>query len=280
MDLEEEIDDGYYENNDLYNFGEYLEEEYYYEYEDDENDEDDYEDEDEKNEKVQYDLLLKDAKRCGFNDVNNISIKILRDFIFEYIKLNSDIVFLINSYIIKNDIEIMKYLIQKQVFYIQYASKEIKNNYAIGLYCVKKCSTTLEYLSLELRDNYDIVYNAVKRYNKSLCFASNRLKNDKTLLSICLNDRCFYFFKKSYNEYYIINNLPMIYYFMIKKNRKIGNILRYYSNNFMNNIIKYMKILKYLYIFDNVAIIDENYSIRESLYDGLDVLFDELLEYM
>lgn len=280
MELQEEedfIDDGYYENNDLYNFREYLEEENYNN--DDDDDDEDYEDEDENNDDIiQYELLLKDAKICKWDDVNPESVEILRDFIFEYIKLNNDIMFLIDSYIIKNDIEIIKYLIKKQVFYIQYASKEIRNNYSIGLYCVKKCSTTLAYLSLELRDNYDIVYNAVKRYNKSLYLASERLKNDKTLLSICLNNGLFYFSKESYNEGYIINNLPMIYYFMIKKNRKVGNILRYYSYMFMNIVIRYMKILKYLYLFDNVYI-DEDYSIKESLCDGLVVLFDELLEY-
>lgn len=96
---DEEVDDGYYENNDLYNFREYLEEENYNS--DDDDDDDDYEDEDENNDDViQYELLLKDAKICGFNDVNPESIKILRDFIFEYIKLNNDIIFLIDSYII------------------------------------------------------------------------------------------------------------------------------------------------------------------------------------
>ena len=274
MELQEEdfIDDGYYENNDLYNFEENLEEEY--------NEDDDENDENEGDDDYQYELLLKDAKRCGWDDVNPESVEILRDFIFEYIKTNIDVMFFIDSSFIKNDINIIKYLIRKKVFYIQYASKEIKNNYELGLYCVKKCSTTLEYLSLELRDNYDIVYAAIKKYNKSLCFASNRLKNDKTLLSICLNDGFFYFFKLSYSEDYIINNLPMIYYFMIKKNRKIGSILRYYSNNFMDIVIKYMKILKYLYVFDNVYI-DElsSYSIRQLLYDELDIIFNELLEY-
>jgi hypothetical protein len=272
MELEE-IDDGYYENNDLYNY-----DIHYYEENDDE-----YEDSDDEEYNVdytQYELLFKDAQRCGWDDVNPESVEILRDFVFEYLKTNIDVMFLIDSNFIKNDIDIIKYLIRKQAFYIQYASKEIKNNYEIGLYCVKKCSTTLEYLSSELRDNYDIVYTSVKKYNKSLCFASNRLKNDKTLLSICLNDGFFFFFKQSYSEDYIINNLPMIYYFMIKKNRNIGKLLRYYSKKFMDIVIRYMKILKYLYIFDNVYIDDfSSYSIRQLLYDDLDIFLNELLEY-
>jgi hypothetical protein len=271
---EEEIDDGYYENNDLYHY----EINYY-----DENDKDEDEDSDDEEYNVdytQYELLFKDAQRCGWDDVNPESVEILRDFVFEYIKTNNDVIFFIESNFIKNDIDIIKYLIRKQVFYIQYASKEIKNNYEIGLYCVKKCSTTLEYLSLGLRDNYDIVYASIKKYNKSLCFASNRLKNDKTLLSICLNDGFFYFFKQSYSEDYIINNLPIIYYFMIKKNRNIGKLLTYYSTNFMDKVIKHMKILKFIYIFDNVYIYDESYSIRELLYDGLDIFLNDLFEYM
>ena len=268
---EEEIDDGYYENNDLYIY----EIHYYDEYEENNDNSDDEYDEYNNGLYTDYELLFKDAQRCGWDDENPESEEILRDFIFEYIKTNNDIIFLIDSNFIRNDIDIMKYLIRKQVFFIQYASKEIKNNYAIGLYCVKKSSTTLEYLSAELRDNYDIVYTSVKKYNKSLCFASNRLKNDKTLLSICLNDRFFYFFRQSYSEDYIINNLPIIYYFMIKKNRNIGKLLRYYSDNFMNKVIKQMKILKYLYVFDT-----ESYSIRQLLFDGLDIFLNDLLEYM
>jgi hypothetical protein len=277
MELEEEIDDGYYENNDLYDY----EIHYYDEYDEDTEDEDDEYDEYNDGLYTDYELLFKDAKRCGWDDVNPESEEILRDFIFEYIKTNNDVMFFIESNFIKNDIDIIKYLIKKQVFYIQYASKEIKNNYAIGLYCVKKSSTTLEYLSAELRDNYDIVYASIRKYNKSLCFASNRLKNDKTLLSICLNDGFFYFYKQSYSEDYIINNLPIIYYFMIKKNRNIGKLLRYYSDNFMDKVITQMKILKYLYVFDNVYI-DElsSYSIRESLYDVLYIFLNDLLEYM
>lgn len=273
MELEEEIDDGYYENNDLYDY----EIHYYDEYEEDtEDDDDEYND----GKYTQYELLFKDAQRCGWDDVNPESEEILRDFVFEYIKTNNDVIFFIESNFIKNDIDIIKYLIKKQVFYIQYASKEIKNNYTIGLYCVKKSSTTLEYLSSELRDNYDIVYSSIRKYNKSLCFASNRLKNDKTLLSICLKDGFFYFYKQCYTEDYIINNLPIIYYFMIKKNRNIGKLLRYYSDNFMDKVITQMKILKYLYIFDNVYIDEESYSIRESLYETLDIFLNELLEYM
>jgi len=275
MELKEEIDDGYYENNDLYNYEiNYYEENY---------DEYDYEDSDDEEYNVdytQYELLFKDAQRCGWDDVNPESEEILRDFVFEYIKTNKDVMFFIESNFIKNDINIMKYLVRKQAFYIQYASKEIKNNYEIGLFCVNKSSITLEYLSLELRDNYDIVYASVRRYNKSLCFASDRLKNDKTLLSICLNDGFFYFFKQSYSEDYIINNLPIIYYFMIKKNRNIGKLLRYYSSNFLEKIIKQMKILKFLYIFDNIYIDESSYSIRELLYDELDIFLNELLEYM
>ena len=274
MEEEEEIDDGYYENNDLYNY----EIHYYDEY--DENSEDDEYDEYNNGLYTDYELLFKDAQRCGWNNVNPESEEILRDFIFEYIKTNNDIIFLIDSNFIRNDIDIMKYLIRKQVFFIQYASKEIRNNYAICLYCVKKSSTTLEYLSSGLRDNYDIVYAAIKKYNKSLCFASNRLKNDKTLLSICLNDGFFYFFRQSYSEDYIINNLPIIYYFMIKKNRNIGKLLRYYSDNFMNKVIKQMKILKYLYVFDNVYIDTDSYSIRELLFDTLDIFLNDLLEYI
>jgi hypothetical protein len=186
----------------------------------------------------------------------------------------------IESKFIRNDIDIIKYLIRKQAFFIQHASREIQNNYEIGLYCVTKSSTTLEYLSANLKDNYDIVYASIKKYNKSLCFASNRLKNDKTLLSICLNDRFFYFFRQSYSEDYIINNLPIIYYFMIKKNRNIGKLLRYYSDNFMNKVITQMKILKYLYVFDNVYIDTDSYSIRQSLYDELDIFLNDLLEYI
>jgi hypothetical protein len=277
MELEEEtqeINDGYYENNNLYNYDIH----YYDEYEEDDS-EDDSEDDD-NCDYTQYELLFKDAQRCGWDDVNPESEEILRDFVFEYIKIKNDVIFFIESNFIKNDIDIIKYLLKKQVFFIQYASKEIKNNYEIALYCVKKSSTTLEYLSPNLRDNYDIVYTSIKKYNKSLCFASNRLKNDKTLLSICLNDGFFYFFKQSYCEDYIINNLPIIYYFMIKKNRKIGNILKYYSNTFMDKVIKHMKMLKFIYIFDNVYIDESCYSIRESLYDMLDIFLNDLLEYM
>jgi len=274
MELEEEeINDGYYENNDLYNY-----EIHHYDEYDEDTEDDDY---DEYNvDYTQYELLFKDAQRCGWDDVNPESEEILRDFIFKYIKTNNDVMFFIESHFIKNDINIIKYLIRKQVFYIQYASKEIKNNYEIGLYCVKRSSTTLEYLSLELKDNYDIVYTSIKKYNNSLCFASNRLKNDKTLLSICLNTGFFYFYKQSYTEDYIINNLPIIYYFMIKKNRKIGDILRYYSKKFIDKVIKHMKILKFIYIFDNVYIDEESYSIRELLYDELDIFLNEFLEYM
>ena len=275
---EEEIHDGYYENNDLYIY----EIHYYDEYEDEYGYEDSDDDYDKYNDGsyTQYELLFKDAQRCGWDDVNPESEEILRDFVFEYIKINKDVMFFIESKFIRNDINIIKYLIRKQAFFIQHASREIKNNYDIGLYCVKKSSTTLEYLSSNLRDNYDIVYASIKKYNKSLCFASNRLKNDKTLLSICLNDGFFYFFRQSYSEDYIINNLPIIYYFMIKKNRNIGKLLRYYSDNFMDNVIKQMKILKYLYVFDNVYIDEESYSIRELLFDTLDIFLNELLEYM
>ena len=278
MELEDEIDDGYYENNDLYhyeihNYDEYEDE---YGYEDSDDDYDKYND----GSYTQYELLFKDAQRCGWDDVNPESEEILRDFVFEYIKTNKDVMFFIESKFIRNDIDIIKYLIRKQAFFIQYASQEIQNNYEIGLYCVKKSSTTLEYLSANLKDNYDIVYESIKKYNKSLCFASNRLKNDKTLLSICLNDRFFYFFRQSYSEDYIINNIPIIYYFMIKKNRNIDKLLRYYSDKFMDKVIKQMKILKFLYIFDNVYTYESSYSIRECLYDELDIFLNDLLEYM
>jgi hypothetical protein len=277
---EEEIDDGYYENNDLYIYEIHYEDQYYedeYGYEDSDQDEyNEYND----GRYTQYELLFKDAQRCGWDDVNPESEEILRDFVFEYIKTNKDVMFFIESDFIRNDIDIIKYLIRKQAFFIQHASREIQDNYEIGLYCVTKSSTTLEYLSANLKDNYDIVYASIKKYNKSLCFASNRLKNDKTLLSICLNDRFFYFFRQSYSEDYIINNLPIIYYFMIKKNRNIGKLLRYYSDNFMDKVITQMKILKYLYVFDNVYIDTDSYSIRESLYDELDIFVNDLLEYM
>ena len=67
---------------------------------------------------------------------------------------------------------------------------------------------------------------------------------------------------------------------MIKKNRNIGKLLRYYSEKFMDKVIVHMKILKFLYIFDNVYI-DElySYSIRQLLYDELDIFLNELLEY-
>jgi hypothetical protein len=48
----------------------------------------------------------------------------------------------------------------------------------------------------------------------------------------------------------------------------------------MNKVITQMKILKYLYVFDNVYIDEESYSIRESLYDRLDIFLNDLLEYM
>lgn len=277
---EEEIDDGYYENNDLYIYEIHYEDQYYedeYGYEDSDQDEyNEYND----GRYTQYELLFKDAQRCGWDDVNPESEEILRDFVFEYIKTNKDVMFFIESDFIRNDIDIIKYLIRKQAFFIQHASREIQDNYEIGLYCVTKSSTTLEYLSVNLKDNYDIVYASIKKYNKSLCFASNRLKNDKTLLSICLNDRFFYFFRQSYSEDYIINNLPIIYYFMIKKNRNIGKLLRYYSDKFMDKVISQMKILKYLYVFDNVYINTESYSIRQSLYDELDIFLNDLLEYI
>ena len=279
MELEDEIDDGYYENNDLYHYEIHNYDEYEDEYGYEDSDDDKY-NEYNDGRYTQYELLFKDSQRCGWDDVNPESEEILRDFVFEYIKTNKGVMLFIESKFIRNDLDIIKYLIKKQAFFIQHASREIQNNYEIGLYCVKKSSTTLEYLSAGLKDNYDIVYESIKKYNKSLCFASNRLKNDKTLLSICLNDRFFYFFRQSYAEDYIINNLPIIYYFMIKKNRNIDKLLRYYSDKFMDKVITQMKILKYLYVFDNVYIDTDSYSIRELLFDTLDIFLNDLLEYM
>ena len=52
---------------------------------------------------TQYELLFKDAQRCGWDDVNPESEEILRDFVFEYIKTNKDVMFFIESNFIKND---------------------------------------------------------------------------------------------------------------------------------------------------------------------------------
>ena len=99
MEEEEEIDDGYYENNDLYNY----EIHYYDEYDYEDTDDDEY---DEYNNGLytDYELLFKDAQRCGWDYVNPESEEILRDFVFEYIKTNKDVMFFIESNFIKNDI--------------------------------------------------------------------------------------------------------------------------------------------------------------------------------
>ena len=73
---------------------------------------------------------------------------------------------------------------------------------------------------------------------------------------------------------------PIGFYFMIKKNRNIGKLLRYYSDKFMDKVISQMKILKYLYVFDNVYIDTDSYSIRELLFDTLDIFLNDLLEYI
>ena len=48
----------------------------------------------------------------------------------------------------------------------------------------------------------------------------------------------------------------------------------------MDKVITQMKILKYLYVFDNVYIDTDSYSIRELLFDTLDIFLNDLLEYM
>ena len=61
----------------------------------------------------------------------------MKSFIFNQIMKNPSYLFsLMKSNIIKNDIEIVRYVLKKNSFLILCASNEIKNNYDIGLYCV------------------------------------------------------------------------------------------------------------------------------------------------
>jgi len=223
----------------------------------------DYDHENDWYEDNSYETLYSDAKICGWSEDNPKSINILKSFIFNKIMKNPSYLFsLIKSNIIKNDIEIVRYVLKKNSSLILCASNEIKNNYDIGLYCVTINPLLIKYLSKELRDNNIIIRNVVKKSPLLLEYASYRLKNDADMLHLVMKDsQCkglqFFFNRKYYGKKYILNNMPVIFYCIKKYHIDIYTLLKNYSYRFINKFTEATNILKILYILDNSYIYDE-----------------------
>jgi hypothetical protein len=227
-----------------------------------------------------YETLYLDATICGMREDNHKSINILKSFIFNQIMKNPSYLFsLMKSNIIKNDIEIVKYVLKKNPSLILYASNKIKNNYDIGLYCVTINPLLIKYLSKELRDNNIIIRNVIKKSPLLLEYASYRLKNDSDMLHLVMKDsQCkglqFFFNRKYYGEKYILNNISVIYYCIKKYHIDIYILLKNYSFRFINKFMEETNILKILYILDNSYIYDRLSILKFMSFESIQDIVD------
>jgi hypothetical protein len=113
-------------------------------------------------------------------------------------------------------------------FDLEYLSDELKNNKELILYLVEKNGDILQYASDALKDDYDVVLEAVNCSEESLRFASDRLKNNRTICKISVEAG------EVYDEVIELNYISGKLY---KEYMSIGRIMDYDEINHM----KYFK---------------------------------------
>jgi hypothetical protein len=88
---------------------------------------------------------------------------------------------------LRNNLDIVKIAVSKNANSLQFASENLRNNLDIVKMAVSKNGHSLQFASEDLRNNFDIVNIAVSTYPEALQFASNNLKNNKKIVILaCL----------------------------------------------------------------------------------------------
>lgn len=99
-----------------------------------------------------------------------------KDIILEAIKNNAEALSLITNQMVYyddkfdcyNDEDIAKVMVEKNEFFIQYASEKIKNNKEVALISVKAYGVSLEHFSTKIKKNREVVCEAFKTNKISL----------------------------------------------------------------------------------------------------------------
>ena len=132
-----------------------------------------------------YKLLRKYVKRYN---MNWYELRNNHSFIKKLLKLydGKDLILNFLSFEMRNDYDLVSFIVNKNGLELEFASDKLKNNPEIVKLACLNNGLALKYASIELRNNPEIINIAISSNNHSFKFVSNDLRNDYELvLNVC-----------------------------------------------------------------------------------------------